>query len=92
MEEGEIPSSPEHSSQSNTNNNGNNVGIGFLNDFRRMNVGLSRAKVGCFVVGHYDTLKNNLYWKKLLNYCKDKNSFFKVEKSKESEIIRNILK
>ena len=92
LEEGEIPSSPDHSSQSNTNNNGNNVGIGFLNDFRRMNVGLSRAKVGCFVVGHYDTLKNNLYWKKLLNYCKDKNSFFKVEKSKESEIIRNILK
>ena len=92
LEEGEIPSSPDHSSQSNTNNNGNNVGIGFLNDFRRMNVGLSRAKVGCFVVGHFETLKNNSYWKKLMNYCKDKNSFFKVENSKESESIKNILK
>ena len=86
IEEGEIPSSPEQSSQNN-----NNVGIGFLNDFRRMNVGLSRAKVGCFVVGHYETLKNNPYWEKLINYCKEKNSFFKVEKSKESDSIRNIL-
>ena len=86
IEEGEIPSSPEQSSQNN-----NNVGIGFLNDFRRMNVGLSRAKAGCFVVGHYETLKNNPYWEKLINYCKEKNSFFKVEKSKESDSIRNIL-
>ena len=93
LEEGEIPSSPDQSSQNNSNsNNGNNVGIGFLNDFRRMNVGLSRAKCCCFVIGHSETLKNNLYWKKLINYCKDKNSFFQVEKNKESETIKNILK
>ena len=91
LEDGEIPSFPEQSNQ-NSNNNEKNVGIGFLNDFRRMNVGLSRAKVGCFVVGHFETLKNNSYWKKLMNYCKDKNSFFKVENSKESESIKNILK
>ena len=91
LEEGEIPSSPDQSSQNNSNN-GNNVGIGFLNDFRRMNVGLSRAKCCCFVIGHSETLKNNLYWKKLINYCKDKNSFFQVEKNKESETIKNILK
>ena len=73
--------------------NKNNVGIGFLNDFRRMNVGLSRAKFGCYVVGHYETLKNNEYWGKLLNYCKDKNSFFKVNNTKESKqnSIKNIL-
>ena len=91
LEEGEIPSSPDQSSQSNSNN-GNNIGIGFLNDFRRMNVGLSRAKACCFVIGHYETLKNNLYWKKLMNYCKEKNSFFEVEKNKESDAINNILK
>ena len=89
LEDGEIPSLPEQCNQN--NNNERNVGIGFLNDFRRMNVGLSRAKVGCFVVGHFETLKNNSYWKKLMNYCKNKNSFFKVENSKESESIKNIL-
>jgi superfamily I DNA and/or RNA helicase len=88
LEDGEIPKTPEE--KLNENNN-NNIGIGFLNDFRRMNVGLSRAKVGCFVVGHFETLKNNSYWKKLINFCKEKNSFFKVEKSKESDSTRNIL-
>ena len=57
-----------------------------------MNVGLSRAKVGCFVVGNFETLKNNSYWEKLMNYCKDRKSFFSVEKSKELEAITNILK
>ena len=67
-------------------------GIGFLNDFRRMNVAISRAKIGCFVVGNSEVLNNNFYWKTLINYCKDKNSFFKVDKSKESESIKNIMK
>ena len=86
LEDGEIPSSPEKS------NNKESIGIGFLNDFRRMNVGLSRAKVGCFVVGNFETLKNNSYWEKLMNYCKDRKSFFSVEKSNELEAIKNILK
>ena len=43
LEDGEIPQTPEE--KLNENNN-SNIGIGFLNDFRRMNVGLSRAKVG----------------------------------------------
>ena len=95
LEDGEIPGSPNGNktpdSLSNDKSTGS-IGIGFLNDFRRMNVGLSRAKIGCFVVGHYETLKNNNYWKKLMNYCKEKNSFFKVEKDKESDAIDNILK
>jgi senataxin len=84
-EEGEISSIDQ--------SNKNNVGIGFLNDYRRMNVGLSRAKFGCYVVGHYETLKNNSYWEKLINYCKDKKSFFKVDNTKESiqNSIKNIL-
>ena len=67
-------------------------GIGFLNDFRRMNVAVSRAKIGCFIVGNSKVLQNNFYWKKLMNYCKDKKSFFKVDKSKEYESIKIILK
>jgi superfamily I DNA and/or RNA helicase len=93
LEDGEIPGSEQSPKQTDTDSNeksNNNIGIGFLNDFRRMNVGLSRAKAGCFIVGHYETLKNNNYWMKLMNYCKDKKSFFQVEKNKEYDAIKNV--
>ena len=95
LEDGEIPekrSSPQSGdTDSNEKDSKSNIGIGFLNDFRRMNVGLSRAKAGCFVVGHFETLKNNNYWNKLMNYCKEKNSFFKVDKiENKSAAIQNI--
>ena len=92
LEDGEIPGSEQSPKQTDTDSNEktNNIGIGFLNDFRRMNVGLSRAKVGCFIVGHYETLKNNNYWMKLMNFCKDKNSFFQVENHKEFDAIKNV--
>ena len=94
LEEGEIPkagpSNNSHDSDSNEKSANNNIGIGFLNDFRRMNVGLSRAKIACFVVGHYETLKNNNYWNKLMNYCKERNSFFQVDKDKNYDAIQNI--
>ena len=93
LEEGEIPGSAHSTQQLDSDSNDkscNNIAIGFLNDFRRMNVGLSRAKAGCFIVGHYETLKNNNYWMKLMNYCKDKKSFFQVEKNKEYDAIKNV--
>ena len=93
LEDGEIPGSNTSQQQAESDSNEkniNNIGIGFLNDFRRMNVGLSRAKVGCFIVGHYETLKNNNYWMKLMNYCKEKKSFFQVEKNKEFDAIKNV--
>jgi len=69
----------------------NNIGIGFLNDFRRTNVGLSRAKFGCFIVGHYEILKNNNYWNKPIQYCMSKNSFFSVDNENANTSIKNIL-
>ena len=67
------------------------TGIGFLNDFRRMNVGLSRAKYAYFVVGNGDTLKNNEYWNKFITFCKEKNNYFLVDKEKNSyNIIKEI--
>ncbi len=43
-----------------------------------MNVALSRAKLGCFIVGNSQKFKNDPYWEKLINFCKDKNSFYSI--------------
>ena len=75
---------------SSNNINNNNNDLGFLCDFRRMNVALSRAKVGCFVVGQCYTLNGNIYWDNLINYCRNNNSLFCVNEKKISEAIRNI--
>ncbi len=60
--------------------------IGFLNDYRRMNVALSRAKFSCFIIGDYFTLKNNEYWSKLIDYCNELENLFVLNK----ELIREI--
>ena len=64
-------------------NNGEGESIGFLNDYRRMNVALSRAKLGCFIVGNSQKFKMDYYWKKLLEFCKDKKCFYKIDSINE---------
>nr|POE59118.1 helicase sen1 [Quercus suber] len=41
-------------------------GIGFLQDIRRMNVGLTRAKSSLWVLGNSESLVRGQYWKKLV--------------------------
>lgn len=41
-------------------------GIGFLQDIRRMNVGLTRAKSSLWVLGNSDSLARGEYWRKLV--------------------------
>nr|POE79379.1 helicase sen1 [Quercus suber] len=41
-------------------------GIGFLQDIRRMNVGLTRAKSSLWVLGNSESLARGQYWKKLV--------------------------
>ena len=60
-------------------NNGEIESIGFLNDYRRMNVGLSRAKLGCFVIGNSQKLKKDLYWEKLIHLCKEKKCIYEID-------------
>ena len=78
-------------SNSKNNQNTNNDVIGFLSDFRRMNVALSRAKFGCFIVGNSQKFKSDPYWEKLINFCKEKNCFFNVlNKDDFKNTIQNI--
>jgi len=46
-------------------------GIGFLNDPRRLNVALTRAKYGVVIVGNPKVLSQQMLWNNLLNHFKD---------------------
>ena len=49
--------------------NSNGSRIGFLADPRRMNVALTRAKYGCWVLGSAHALRSNTHWAALLDHA-----------------------
>ncbi|XP_073285730.1 probable helicase MAGATAMA 3 [Primulina huaijiensis] len=55
-------------------------GIGFVADFRRMNVGITRARSSVLVVGSASTLKRDGHWKNLVTSAEERNVLFKVSK------------
>lgn len=55
-------------------------GIGFLSDFRRMNVGITRARSSVLVVGSASTLMQDDHWKNLVQSAKERGCYFKVTK------------
>mgnify|MGYP003325392453 CR=1 FL=1 len=44
-----------------------NQAVGFLSDYRRLNVAISRAKRGLIIVGDLTTLQRDSYWCELIN-------------------------
>ncbi|KAK9069562.1 hypothetical protein SSX86_011466 [Deinandra increscens subsp. villosa] len=55
-------------------------GIGFVADFRRMNVGITRARASVLVVGSADALRQDKHWKNLISSAEERNCLFKVSK------------
>ena len=53
--------------------------IGFLSDKRRMNVALTRAKYGLFVVGNASTLRSNTHWGKFIDHVQSENELIRAD-------------
>jgi len=58
-------------------------GIGFLNDVRRMNVALTRAKYFLFVIARCESITINPYWNDLVEHARDTNSVVRVPKPRK---------
>jgi senataxin len=50
-------------------------GIGFLQDIRRMNVGLTRAKSSMWVLGNSQSLVRGEFWRKLVEDAKERKRY-----------------
>lgn len=50
-------------------------GIGFLQDIRRMNVGLTRAKSSLWVLGNSESLQRGNYWRQLIDSSKERKRY-----------------
>jgi len=57
--------------------------IGFLSDTRRLNVALTRAKYGLFVIGSSHALSSNPTWNRLLKHMREEKKIIRL-KSKQS--------
>jgi ATP-dependent RNA/DNA helicase IGHMBP2 len=49
--------------------------IGFLSDYRRMNVAMTRAKKLLVVIGDSATIGKNVFYQKFLDYCAEKGAY-----------------
>lgn len=51
------------------------AGVGFLDDWRRLNVAITRAKHAMWIVGHAGVLKQSDEWRELINDSKKRDAF-----------------
>lgn len=48
--------------------------VGFLDNEKRLNVLLTRAKALLIIIGNPNTLSKDKHWSKVIQYCKENNS------------------
>ena len=61
-------------------------GIGFLKDTRRLNVAITRARYGLFIVGKADTLRKDGNWASLIQHSDETGNLVNVHKSTDDLI------
>ena len=49
--------------------------VGFLRDWRRLNVAITRARSGLIIIGDSKTLEADENWKALIDWCKQQNVY-----------------
>lgn len=64
--------------------------IGFLSDRRRMNVAITRAKFGLYIIGNINTLRHNSIWNSLIKSALDRRLLVHIPTS--STLILPILR
>ena len=62
--------------------------VGFLSDWRRVNVAITRAKNGLTIIGDQHTLNQNPLWNKILNWIQIKKSNWIEQKTTPSTTIQ----
>lgn len=55
--------------------------IGFLEDLRRLNVSLTRAKRKLVIIGDSETLSVHPSYRRLIEYCKENRFYYKLSKT-----------
>jgi superfamily I DNA and/or RNA helicase len=63
--------------------------IGFLSDKRRLNVTLTRPKIGLYIIGNATTLRSNHLWRDLIAYVKNEGVLIDVPYERAS--VRDML-
>jgi senataxin len=58
-------------------------GVGFLNDERRVNVALTRAKCSLWVVGNGEVLKSSELWQTLLQQMNQRGALRRADEFKD---------
>jgi len=61
-------------------------GVGFLRDFRRMNVALTRSKCSLWILGHHNSLVKNELWNDLISDAKERDMFATVKRGFTSSV------
>lgn len=52
-----------------------NRGVGFVDDWRRLNVAITRAKYAMWIVGHAGVLKQSAEWRELINDSRRRGAY-----------------